>query len=260
MLPPESSRRFGLNTTSTFLCLVVSSSWAQASITLNISVGDLKTFNGTQLMPISGQILLVASTSDASFSRPTPEYFITGDDLVLYRGDLDSGLGAGVFQRAVTFPLNAFPGLKPGNPVQLCWFPTLTAGSSNPGEGTTYGVYRHATGLDGSAPWAIPGDGALVDLKFITVSQGGSNPDALGYASRTVSRPVILSLTGAGTTNVVLTWRAVSNSTYRVRHRPDLASPWTYLTPDITATNNTASAPDNPSGAPRRFYQIVLIQ
>ena len=38
-----------------------------------------------------------------------------------------------------------FPGLKPGDPVQLYWFPTLTVSSDSPGEGATYGFYRHDT-------------------------------------------------------------------------------------------------------------------
>ena len=256
----RSHRRFGLNPSTTLLCFVVSCSCAQASITFNISVGDLKTLNGTQPMPISGQILLVASTNDASFGLPTPEYFATGNDVVLYRGDLDSGFGPGIFERAVNLSLGSFPGMKPGDPVQLYWFPTLTAGSTRPGEGTMYGLYRHDTGLDGSAPWVIPGDGSLVDLKFLTVSEGGSNSDALGHASRTITRPVILSLAGAGTTNVVITWSAVSNLVYRVRYRPDFNSAWINLGPDVTATNNTASTADNSGGAPQRFYQVVLVQ
>lgn len=41
--------------------------------------------------------------------------------------------------------------------------------------------------------------------------------------------PVILPLTGAGTANVVITWSAVSNVTYRVQYKSDLNSAWVDL-------------------------------
>jgi hypothetical protein len=98
-----------------------------------------------------------------------------------------------------------------------------------------------------------------VNLKFLTVSQGGTNPDELGYANQVLGRPVILSLTGAGTTDVLITWSAVSNRTYRVRYRSNFSSGWADLMPDVTATNNTASATDHPNGAAQRFYQVLLL-
>jgi len=225
-----------------------------------VDAGELRTLGGTQAMPLTGQVLLVASRTNALFGGPTEASFVTGDDVVLYRTNLDSGFGPGLFQRSIGFELIAFAGLNPGDPVQLYWFPTLTASSSSPGPGATYGFYRHDAGLDGSASWVIPSDGSLVNLKFITASQGGSNPDELGYANHAIVRLVILSLAGAGTTNVVITWSAVSNLTYRVRYRTDFSSPWTNLVPDVTATNGAASATDNPGGAPQRLYQVLLVQ
>jgi hypothetical protein len=212
-------------------------------------------------MPISGQVLLVASTNGGNFGGPTESSFVTGNDVILYRGSLDSGFGPGFFQRVVNVDLNSFAGLSPGDPIQLYWFPTLTASSTSPGSGATYGFYRHNPGLDGSDPWEIPGDGAIVNLAFVTVSQGGSNPDSLGYASHVnaIRRPVILSLSGAGTANVVITWSATSNLTYRVRYRTDFNSPWADMAPDVTATNSTASATDHPNGAAQRFYQVLLV-
>jgi hypothetical protein len=70
----------------------------------------------------------------------------------------------------------------------------------------------------------------------------------------------ILSITGAGTANVVLRWSAVSNATYRVQFRSNLSSgSWVDLSPDVTATNNVATATDHPAGAPRRFYRVRLL-
>jgi hypothetical protein len=83
----------------------------------------------------------------------------------------------------------------------------------------------------------------------ITVSPGTS-----------IVRPTILSLSGAGTTNVMIRWSAVSNVTYRVQYLSNLSNPnWLDLAPDVTATNITASAVDNPHGATPRFYRVKIV-
>jgi subtilisin-like proprotein convertase family protein len=72
--------------------------------------------------------------------------------------------------------------------------------------------------------------------------------------------PTILSLTGAGTTNVVISWSAISNLTYQVQYRSGLASTnWVPLQPTVTATNCVASAVDNPAGDSQRFYRILVM-
>jgi hypothetical protein len=138
-------------------------------------------------MPTTGLVLMVASTTDALFGGPTAGSFVTGDDVVLFRGDL-SGLGQpGYLQTTRFFPLTGE--LTSSDPVQLYWFPTLTIAdydSSNLAAGTTYGSYRDAVGINGSAPWIVPGDGNTVALKFFTISEGGSNLDTAGWANFTV--------------------------------------------------------------------------
>jgi hypothetical protein len=65
---------------------------------------------------------------------------------------------------------------------------------------------------------------------------------------------------GAVTTNVVIRWSAVSNVTYRVQYLSNLSNPnWLDLAPDVTATNITASAVDNPHGATPRFYRVKIV-
>jgi subtilisin-like proprotein convertase family protein len=72
--------------------------------------------------------------------------------------------------------------------------------------------------------------------------------------------PTILSLTGAGTTNVVISWSAISNLTYQVQYRSGLAAAdWVPLEPTVTATNSIASAVDNPAGDSPRFYRILVM-
>jgi hypothetical protein len=57
-----------------------------------------------------------------------------------------------------------------------------------------------------------------------------------------------------------LTWTASAGRAYRVQYKSALAATaWTDLLPDITATTSTASTTDASSGAPQRFYRILLL-
>ena len=93
----------------------------------------------------------------------------------------------------------------------------------------------------------------------VPMFSGGTN---VTLATLAIQPPplTILSITGAGTPNVVITWSAISNVTYRVRYISDFVNgTWNSLTPDVTATNNTASATDNPGDdVTQRFYQVIV--
>ncbi|MBE0544074.1 MAG: hypothetical protein IH623_22255 [Verrucomicrobia bacterium] len=164
---------------------------AQATITLNISAGELRSSDGTELMPIGGQVFLVASTTDTLFGAPRADYFVSGDDVILFRWSLQEiDEGPGYFSgTAPGLDLGDFIGLNSGDPLQMYWYPTLTADATEPGEGTPFGFYRHPTGLDESAPWVVPSDGSIVSLNFFTVGSvlDGSNANELGWASFTVA-------------------------------------------------------------------------
>ncbi|MCW5554413.1 MAG: hypothetical protein KIS67_19915 [Verrucomicrobiae bacterium] len=164
---------------------------ARATITLTINAGELRSSDGSELMPIGGQLFLVASTADAVFGAPRADYFVSGDDVILFRWSLQEiDEGPGYFTgSAPGLDLGDFIGLNSGDLLQLYWYPTLTAGATEPGEGTPYGFYRHPTGLDGSAPWVVPSDGSIVTLNFFTASSvlEGSNADELGWATFTVA-------------------------------------------------------------------------
>ncbi len=165
-----------------FSCLRV-----QATITFNSFWGDLQTANAGTLMPAGGLVLLVASP-DGAFGGPTAASFVTGDDVVLFRGALGS---AGLFEGPVAVNLGLFPTVTAGNLMQLYWFPTLTVADYNtgtPGPGTAFGSYRDAVGIDASIPWVIPSNpNAVVSLNFVTASQSGTNPDSAGVANQTVA-------------------------------------------------------------------------
>ena len=71
--------------------------------------------------------------------------------------------------------------------------------------------------------------------------------------------PVILPLARLGTTNIVITWTAVSNAIYRVQYIPALGSTnWTDLVGDVTAISNSASKTDNMTPT-NRFYRVRVL-
>ena len=82
---------------------------------------------------------------------------------------------------------------------------------------------------------------------------------ANGTLTITAPAPTILSLAVAGPPNVVITWSAVSNGTYRVQYQPVLGTTnWTDLIGDVTATGNTASKNDTRTST-NRFYRVQVL-
>jgi hypothetical protein len=70
--------------------------------------------------------------------------------------------------------------------------------------------------------------------------------------------PIVLSLALAGT-NAVLTWTAVSNTTYRLEYKPNLThSNWNALPGDVTTLSNTASKLDALTPT-NRFYRVRVL-
>jgi hypothetical protein len=71
-------------------------------------------------------------------------------------------------------------------------------------------------------------------------------------------RPVLLAPTLAGS-NVLLTWTAVSNITYRLEFNPDLVpSDWNALPGDVLGASNTASKLDTLTPS-NRFYRVQVL-
>jgi len=118
----------------------------------------------------------------------------------------------------------------------------------------------------GAANFDTPDIGTGKTVTATTLSLGGADAgnysldsaSATGLADIVATAPVILSITGAGTTNVVITWSSVSNTVYRLQFRPDFNSGWVDLVPDITATGDTTSAVDDPGGDMQRFYRVQV--
>ena len=89
----------------------------------------------------------------------------------------------------------------------------------------------------------------------------GETPTVLGGTLsfvRTTGAPTILPLT-VTTSNVVITWTAVSNANYRVQFKPVLtATSWTDLAGDVQASGGTALKTDIKTTT-NRFYRIQVL-
>jgi hypothetical protein len=71
--------------------------------------------------------------------------------------------------------------------------------------------------------------------------------------------PPVISTPHVSGTNFMLTWSSISNATYRVEFKPDLAFPtWTPLPGDVTATSSTAFMLD-PLTPSNRFYHVRTV-
>ena len=78
-----------------------------------------------------------------------------------------------------------------------------------------------------------------------------------GTLTITAPAPTILPLV-VTKTNVVITWSAVSNATYRVQFHSNLTAAWTDRPGDVTATGSTASKTDAPT-TDSGFYRIQVL-
>ena len=151
----------------------------------------------------------------------------------------------------------------------------VTAGTLNVGggvlsynsSGSAGSVIVTAGTLGGTSPVSITGPltlgGGTVTSPLVTPS-GLTSPNYAitfnaGTLTITAPAPVILSLTGAGTPNIVLTWSAVSNATYHVQFKSDLnVTDWTDLTGDVLASGSTASK-TNAFTPANRFYRVLVV-
>lgn len=94
------------------------------------------------------------------------------------------------------------------------------------------------------------------DVPAATDPAGGCDIGAFEF----VPLPVILSLTGGGTSKVVLTWTASSNQNYRLLYTDDLHNnSWFSQSPDVSALGPTATATNVTDSATQRFYRVLFL-
>jgi MYXO-CTERM domain-containing protein len=156
------------------------------TVTLNLEAAQLLT-SGSITIPNGCLIQLLGDTS-TTFGAPTSSSF-TGTDpneVVLASFAMDSStVGvAGDFKEPIILTLTG-TGFPPDaeSDLLLRWYPTLTTSSSTPGSGTSYGQFRTDSIENGSnIAWVLPASGTKA-LNFVTISQGGTEPNSAGVAN-----------------------------------------------------------------------------
>lgn len=96
----------------------------------------------------------------------------------------------------------------------------------------------------------------------VLVTDNGSPPlsDAKTFTVIVFERPV-LQASVTSSNEVTLTWSAIPDRVYRVQFKDDLAdATWQDLTPDVTATEFTASKVDALDVAAQRFYRVLVVR
>jgi len=141
---------------------------------------------------------------------------------------------------------------------------TATANDPDPGQALTFT-------LNGAPPGATidPNTGlfswtpGVIGTNVITfrVTDNGAPPldDFENVVVRVLNLPnfAVPSLSG---NQLTLSWGASVGRTYRVEYKDDLNAPvWTQLGQNLTATSDALSINDDISGAPQRFYRLVLL-
>jgi PEP-CTERM motif len=171
-------------------------------------------------MPATGLVLLVVSTTNATFEALAPNSNTAvgqpltagGDDYVVYRGNLTS-YGPGVLDASLSggsaLNLASVAGWNPGDALALMWFPSLNTASAQIPNGTRYNYYSNPLAADGSQPWVTPNDPTSnYNLLFYTKSSSGgdlgpgptaSNDATVGRSTQTVvPEPTTIGLAGLG--------------------------------------------------------------
>jgi hypothetical protein len=73
--------------------------------------------------------------------------------------------------------------------------------------------------------------------------------------------PVVLSIAAGSPGTVIVSWNSISNLTYRVQYKNNLADAnWIALPPDITATGPITSVTNVVGSQPQRFFRVEWIE
>lgn len=118
--------------------------------------------------------------------------------------------------------------------------------------------------ITGVFTWTVPAtEAATTNHISVLVTDDGEPPlsDSVTFAVVVEPPPALEAALVSGNT-LVLTWSAISNTTYRIQFKNDLADgQWQALEPDITATNSAATASDAAlENGLQRFYRVLVVQ
>jgi autotransporter-associated beta strand protein len=234
----------------------------------NTFIGDIAVKSGVlaitcdQSIP-SGSSLILLNGSDvggaADHEEDTPPVFNTGghnqtfDQLVL---DGPNSL----IPRTIDFGNGQGSLVFAGNSSTNSWISSASPvfGDSNPGPLTlvitnyVFGKTKLRFGNDATGLTSEQ----LAQIQFANYNNAPGKIDASGYVAPAL--PVITSVT-KNNNSVTLTWQAINGKTYRVEYKLNLKdTSWTALTPNVTASGNTATYVDSTATAVQRFYRIAI--
>jgi len=205
-----------------------------------------------------GSVTLTASGSPAGTAATAAagEYTIT------------SGAATGGTFNSANYAITYAPGTLTVNKAALFVTPLPNSkvfGAADPAFTASYSGF-----VNGETPAVLGGSLSFVRSSGESVGSYLLTPLGLTASNYTLTfnpstltitppAPRILSLTGAGTANALITWSAVSNGVYRVQSKADLSTTsWTEMVGDVTATSSTASKTDTRVG-PHQFYRIRVV-
>ncbi len=181
-------------TLAALVCLLGFSSTVQATITIEVDLGILRTATGAPL-PDGSMLQLIASpvttaNPDGIFGAPTTNSFVSGNDILVQSFAMNDKFATGEAGGTISITLNT--GTNPivvGDALLLRWFSGTVSTASSPTAGSTYGQYRSDTAESNETglTWFVPNaDGKIftfpTGLDFQTVTAGGSNLDIIGNA------------------------------------------------------------------------------
>ena len=115
---------------------------------------------------------------------------------------------------------------------------------------------------NGLLSWAVPAAYANTTNTItvrVTHTSAPSLSDAKSFAVIVAAPPVVQPLRFSNGI-AQLAWNAIAGQSYRLQYKPTLvATNWTDLLPDITATTSTAATTAAIGSAPQRFYRILIL-
>jgi hypothetical protein len=191
---------------------------ANATVTINVTAGDLHTSGGSSIIPAGALAILVADTSGLGLAGGVNNLAAgssltnggdltiqgggTGDQIIMEWNSSASSATAGLLADSITGLTITAP-LATGQNVYVMWFPTLTLASTTIGAGVSYGGYGGTAATliadAGSDPWTLPSNGASVNINALTPSEGGLTPvAALSANFATVPEPSSIALVVIG--------------------------------------------------------------
>ena len=187
-----------------FSLFLFASSQAWAAVSFDIQAEVLKNSSGSPI-PTSALVLLVASTTNASFGDVAVNASLAlgsildgtgGDDVLLKSWNLSNSGEAGALADITgSLDFSSYTGWGAGDPLALYWFPTLTVSSLTAPIGTSYGRFTTTTPLDGSGVWITPADLTsdhplylfTTDASIFPAVPPGSNAPSSAMASNTIA-------------------------------------------------------------------------